>query len=113
VLSPRGSPLPVGLSAPLLYVQHFALTGTPADQPDIGMFSLRRRFVNNPDGSLSQLGSVISMLDVVHTVELIPRYGRSARGDVTSETCLELYDDFYLNNFSDKKWYYTMNHEFL
>ena len=84
----------MGLSAPLLYVQHFALTGTPADQPDIGMFSLHHRFVNNLDGSLSWLGSIILMLDIVHTVELIPRYGRSARRDVMSETCLELYDDF-------------------
>ena len=111
-LSPRGSPLPVGLSMPLLYVQHFAFTGTPADQPDVGMFSLHRKFVNNPDGSVSRVGSIISMLDVVHAVELIPKYGASARRDVTSETCLEVYDDFYLNNFSDKEWYYTMNHEF-
>ena len=111
-LSPRGSPLPVELSTPLLYVQHFALTGTPADQPDVGMFSLRRRYVNNLDGSISRLGSIVSMLDVVRAVELIPRYGGSARRDVTSEMCLELYDDFYVNNFSDKEWYYTMNHEF-
>ena len=52
------------------------------------------------------------MLEVVHTVELIPKYGALARHDVTSEMCLEVYDDFYLNNFSDKEWYYTMNHEF-
>jgi len=52
-LSPRGSLLPVELSMPLLYMQHFALTGTPADQPDIGMFNLHHRYVNNPDGSIS------------------------------------------------------------
>ena len=48
------------------------------------------------------------MLEVVHTVELIPKYGALARHDVTSEMCLEVYDDFYLNNFSDKEWYYTI-----
>ncbi|KIM54331.1 hypothetical protein SCLCIDRAFT_31196 [Scleroderma citrinum Foug A] len=111
-LSPRGSPLPVGLSTPLLYVQHFTFTGTPADHPDVGMFSLRRKFVSNPDSSLCRVSSIVLMLDVVHAVELIPKYGASARRDVTLETCLEVYDDFYLNNFSDKEWYYTMNHEF-
>ena len=102
----------MGLSTPLLYVQHFTFTGTPANHPDVGMFSLHRKFVSNPDGSLCRVGSIVSMLDVVHAVELIPKYGASARRDVTSETCLEVYDDFYLNNFSDKEWYYTMNHEF-
>ncbi|KIM69301.1 hypothetical protein SCLCIDRAFT_19907 [Scleroderma citrinum Foug A] len=107
-LSPRGSPLPVGLSTPLLYVQHFTFTGTPADHPDVGMFSLRHKFVSNPDSSLCQVGSIVSMLDVVHAVELISKYGASARHDVTSEMCLEVYDDFYLNNFSDKEWLFKV-----
>ncbi|KAL4070012.1 hypothetical protein V8B97DRAFT_2024338 [Scleroderma yunnanense] len=109
-LSPRGSPLPVKLSVPLLYVQHFAFMATPADQPNVGMYTVRHLFLSNPDGSPSQVGSIISMLDVLHAIELIPKYRASARCDVESETSLELYDEFFLNNFSDKEWYYTTQH---
>ncbi|KAL4070674.1 hypothetical protein J3A83DRAFT_4094277, partial [Scleroderma citrinum] len=109
-LSLRGSPLPIKLSMPLLYVQHFAFTATLADQPNIGMYTMHHLFLSNPDGSPSQVGSIISMLDVLHAIKLIPKYGASARRDVESEMSLELYDKFFLNNFSDKEWYYTTQH---
>lgn len=59
------------------------------------------------------MGSIISLLDVIHTVELIPKYGVAVNREVTAETCLELYDKFYLNNFSDKEWHYTMHHDYM
>ena len=101
--SSRGSPLPSKLSRPLLYVEYFAFTATPADQPEVGMYTIQCMFIDNRDGRRSHVGSIISLLDVIHVVELIPKYGVAANREVTSETCLELYDEFYLNNFSDKE----------
>ena len=111
--SSRGSPLPSELSRPLLYVEYFAFIATPADQPEVGMYTIRRMFVDNRDGRRSRVGSIISLLDVIHAVELIPKYGVAANCEVTSETCLKLYDKFYLNNFSDKEWHYTIHHDYV
>ena len=107
-----GSALPPDLSHPLLYVQFFTFAANPADQPHVGMYTVQHMFLNNPDGSVSRMGAIISLLDVIHAVELIPKYGVAARRDVTSETCLELHDEFYMNNFTDKEWYYTMYHDY-
>ena len=70
-------------------------------------------FTNHPDGSRSRVGAIISLLDVIHAVELIPKYGVAANRNITLETCLELYDNFYLNNFADKEWYHTMYNNYL
>ena len=70
-------------------------------------------FTNHPDGSRSHVGEIILLLDVIHAVELIPKYGVAANCNVTLETCLELYNDFYLNNFADKEWYHTMYDDYL
>ena len=110
--SSRGSALPPDLSHPLLYVQFFTFTANPADQPHVGMYTVQRMFLDNPDGSASRMGAIISLLDVIHAVELIPKYGVAARRDATSEISLELYDEFYMNNFTDKEWYYTMYHDY-
>ena len=77
------------------------------------MYTVQRMFTNHPDGSRSRVGAIISLLDIIHAVELIPKYGVAANRNVTSETCLELYDDFYLNNFADKEWYHTMYNDYL
>jgi len=76
------------------------------------MYTVQRMFLDNPDGSASRMGAIISLLDVIHAVELIPKYGVAARRDATSEISLELYDEFYMNNFTDKEWYYTMYHDY-
>ena len=76
------------------------------------MYSVQRMFTDHPDGSRSHVGAIISLLDVIHAVELIPRYGVAANRNITSETSLELYDDFYLNNLADKEWYHTMYHDY-
>jgi len=110
--SARGSTLPANLSDPLLYVQYFTFTATPSHHPDVAMYSVQRMFTVHPDGSRSRVGAIISLLDVIHAVELIPKYGVAANRNITSETCLELYDDFYLNNFADKEWYHTMYHDY-
>ncbi|KAI6130294.1 hypothetical protein EDD16DRAFT_1689659 [Pisolithus croceorrhizus] len=108
-LSTRGNALPPDLSYPLLYVQCFAFVATPAEQPEIGMYTVRRIFVENIDGGRYRAGAIIPILDVTHAVELIPKYGAAASRDATSETSLEMYDEFYLNCFSSKEFYYTIH----
>ncbi|KAI5981111.1 hypothetical protein EDD15DRAFT_2560938 [Pisolithus albus] len=106
--STRGSPLPAGFTEPLLYVQYFAFTATPIDQPDVAMYTVERMFVEGPEGSRSRVGAIIPLLDVIHAVELIPSYGVAANRQVTSQTSQEVYNRFFLNNFTDKEWYYTI-----
>lgn len=108
-LSTRGNALPPDLSNPLLYVQCFAFVATPSDQPEIGMYTVHRMFNISANGSKSRVGTIVPLLDVIHTVELIPKYGETVSRNVASETSLELYDDFYLNSLSSKEFYYTIH----
>ncbi|KAI6105041.1 hypothetical protein EDD16DRAFT_1524393 [Pisolithus croceorrhizus] len=110
--STRGSLLPTGFSEPLLYVQYFAFTMTPTDRPNVTMYTIECMFIDSPEGSKSHVGAIISLLDVIHAVELIPNCGVAANHDVTSQTCQEVYNRFFLNNFTDKEWYYTMYHDY-
>jgi len=52
------------------------------------MYTVQRMFTNHPDGGRSCVGAIISLLDVIHAVELIPKYGVAANRNVTLETCL-------------------------
>ncbi|KAI6169072.1 hypothetical protein EDD17DRAFT_1810984 [Pisolithus thermaeus] len=108
-LSTRGSALPANLSYPFLYVQCFAFVATPSQQLEVGMYTICHMFIENADGSRCQVGTIIPILDILHAVELVPRYGVSADRDVTTETSLEVYDEFYLNSFSSKEFYYVIH----
>ncbi|KAI6102468.1 hypothetical protein EDD16DRAFT_1494866 [Pisolithus croceorrhizus] len=108
-LSMRGNALPPDLSYPLLYMQCFAFIATLAEQPEIGMYTVRHIFVENIDGGRYRAGAIIPILDIMHAVELILKYGVVASRDATSETSLEMYDEFYLNCFSSKEFYYTIH----
>jgi hypothetical protein len=49
----------------------------------------------------------------MHAVELIPVYGEVVADGVSSATCLEHYERFFLNNFADKESYHTFSTEFV
>ncbi|OJA17460.1 hypothetical protein AZE42_12585 [Rhizopogon vesiculosus] len=112
-LSTRGPTLPPALAAPLLYVQLFEVIARPEDDPAVMMFRVRRQTEIGPDGTRVRVGMVVPLLDVTHAIELIPVYGGRANHTATSATSLELYDTFYLNNFSDKEWYHTLHTDFM
>ncbi|KAG1888464.1 uncharacterized protein F5891DRAFT_1131991 [Suillus fuscotomentosus] len=95
-LSKKGPPLPAELDQIFLYVQLFECC-----------------FVTGPDGTQVWVGMIIPLLDVTHAIKLIPVYGDRANCAVDSSTCLESYDTFYLNNFSDKEWYHTLHTDFM
>ncbi|KIJ64110.1 hypothetical protein HYDPIDRAFT_91168 [Hydnomerulius pinastri MD-312] len=98
--------LPPWLSAPLLYVQFFRLVH---QDTNVGMWIVDRQFCRAADGqTVVRLGGVIPLTDVSHPVELIPVYGVSLDRTVTAETSLEIYNRFYLNDFTDKEMYHML-----
>ncbi|KAG2361757.1 hypothetical protein BDR07DRAFT_1485539 [Suillus spraguei] len=104
-LSKKGPPLSPELDQIFLYVQLFEVIAHPEDDPGVMMFHVKRRYMTDPGGTQVRVGMIIPLLDVTHAIELIPVYGDRADHAVTSSMCLERYDTFYLNNFSDKEWY--------
>ncbi|KAG1868634.1 hypothetical protein F4604DRAFT_1584510 [Suillus subluteus] len=105
-LSMRGAGLPPALAQPFIYVQPFEIVAQPRDDPAVFMYRVKRQFVTGPDGTRVRAGMIFPLVDVTHAIELIPVYDVRANRGITSATCLELYDTFYLNNFSDKEWYH-------
>ncbi|KAG0699636.1 hypothetical protein DFH29DRAFT_983411 [Suillus ampliporus] len=112
-LSMRGSTLPPGLAQPFIYVQLFEVITCPQDDPAVMMYRVRQQFETRPDGTRVRVGMIVPLVNVTHTIELIPVYGGQLNRNVTSATSLELYDMFYLNSFSDKEWYHTLHSDFV
>ncbi|KAG2118336.1 hypothetical protein BD769DRAFT_1362378 [Suillus cothurnatus] len=108
-LSMRGTRLPPALAQPFIYVQPFKIVTQPWDDHAVFMYCVKRQFVTDPDGMRVRAGMILHLIDVTHAIELIPVYGGRANHAITSAMCLELYDTFYLNNFSDKEWYHMLH----
>ncbi|KAG1749592.1 hypothetical protein EDD22DRAFT_981821 [Suillus occidentalis] len=110
----RGSKLelPSYLSDPLLYIQLFRFISSPADCPELGMWTVEHAYTQDQNGNRHREGVIIRVTDVMHAVELIPVFGETVAKDVTSATCLEHYEHFFLNNFADKESYHTFSTEF-
>ncbi|KAG2044004.1 hypothetical protein BDR03DRAFT_930769 [Suillus americanus] len=94
---------------PLLYVQYYEIADNPANQPAISMYTVTRKYHEGPTGQRMRLGAVISLTDVTHAVELISVYGQGADRTVSAATSMEVYEHFYLNNFSDKEVYHSLH----
>ncbi|KAG2028867.1 hypothetical protein BDR03DRAFT_882495, partial [Suillus americanus] len=109
---PRGSraQLPERLSQVLVYIQHFDFV-VPGPEPSTGMWMVRRsynRFPSQP-GRVIRRGSIIPLTDVTHAVEIIPVYQGPLGKDVNSGNSLEVFDDYFLNNFADKELYHSLS----
>ncbi|KAG1838975.1 hypothetical protein F4604DRAFT_1885387 [Suillus subluteus] len=108
-IPPRHATLPHYLAdQPLIYVQYYEVVSHPRDQPAVSMYTVARKYCNGPGGQRMRLGAVIHLTDVMHVVELIPVYGEGTNRRVGAETSMEVYERFYLNNFSDKEVYHTL-----
>ncbi|KAG2029027.1 hypothetical protein BDR03DRAFT_936897 [Suillus americanus] len=109
-IAPRHVTLPHYLAdKPLLYVQYYEIANNPANQPAISMYTVTRKYHKGPTGQRMRLGAVISLTDVTHAVELIPVYSQGADRMVSAATSMEVYEHFYLNNFSDKEVYHSLH----
>ncbi|KAG2071984.1 hypothetical protein BDR04DRAFT_1015017 [Suillus decipiens] len=104
--------LPPRLATPLLYVQLFEVISHLQDDPAVMMYCIRQQFETSPNGTQTRLGTIVSLTNVTHTIELIPEYSERVNHNVTSTTSLELYNTFYLNSFSDKEWYHSLHTDF-
>jgi hypothetical protein len=67
------------------------------------MHCVKHQFVTDSNGRQVRAGMIFPLIDVTHAIELIPVYGECANHAITSATCLELYNTFYLNNFLDNE----------
>jgi hypothetical protein len=73
------------------------------------MYMVARKYHDGSGGQRMRLGAVIPLTDVTHAVELIPVYGEGTTNRrVGAGTSMEVYERFYLNNFSDKEVYHTL-----
>jgi len=111
----RGSDLelPSYLSDPLLYVQYFCFASRPEDRPELMMWTMERGYTHDEHGNRQRHGAVVRLTDVTHSAELIPEYGEVVDKSMSSATCLESYERFFLNNFADKESYHTFSTKFV
>ncbi|KAG1785129.1 uncharacterized protein HD556DRAFT_1250391 [Suillus plorans] len=111
----RGSDveLPSYLSNPLLYVQYFRFISRPEDRPELMMWTVERVYTHDANGNRHRHGAVVRLTDATHAVELIPEYGEAVDKSMTSATCSESYERFFLNNFADKESYHAFSTEFV
>ncbi|KAG1741973.1 hypothetical protein EDB19DRAFT_1895005 [Suillus lakei] len=96
---------------PLLYVQYYEIIDNPANQPAISMYMVAQKYQEGLAGQRMRLGAVIPLTDVTHAVELIPVYGEGTNRTVSAVMSMEVYEHFYLNNFSDKEVYHSLRSE--
>ncbi|KAG2074318.1 hypothetical protein BDR04DRAFT_1126918 [Suillus decipiens] len=90
--------VPKCLSQVLVYIQHFDFI-TPDPEPSTGMWMPERVIRHR---------SIIPLADITHAVEIIPVYQGSLGKDVNSGNSLEVFEDYFLNNFADKELYHSL-----
>ncbi|KAG2356110.1 hypothetical protein BDR07DRAFT_1537127, partial [Suillus spraguei] len=58
--------------------------------------------------SRTQRSSIIPLTYITHGVELIPVYDTLLPKEVNSSNSLEIFNEYFLNNFADKELYHTL-----
>ena len=90
---------------PLIYVCYFCTISLPNQNPGVGLYKVQR-----VSSSSAGASAVIQLTDVVHAAELVPVYSTALPGvDACSKTCMEAYDEYYINVFADKETFHIMN----
>ncbi|KAG1804265.1 uncharacterized protein BJ212DRAFT_1284614 [Suillus subaureus] len=51
---------------------------------------------------------MIPLTDITHGVELIPVYNTLLPKEVNLSNSMEIFDEYFLNNFTDKELYHTL-----
>ncbi|KAG1861251.1 hypothetical protein F4604DRAFT_1882465 [Suillus subluteus] len=101
--------VPAFLNQVFVLVQPFTFVGDDPE-PLTRMWRVRRSLNINP--SLPQYGErlaiIVPLTDIIHAAELIPIYEGPLSKDVQSNVSLELFDEFFLNNFADKELYHAL-----
>jgi hypothetical protein len=98
------------LSQVLVYIQHFDFV-VPGPEPNTGMWIVRQsynQYRSQPERVIRR-GSIIPLTDITHAVEIIPVYHGSLGKDMNSGNSMEVFDDYFLNNFADKELYHSLS----
>ncbi|KAG1769595.1 hypothetical protein EDD22DRAFT_977460 [Suillus occidentalis] len=101
--------VPAFLNQVFVLVQPFNFVGGDPE-PLTGMWRVQRS--RNADLSHPRYGErlavIVPLTDVTHGVELIPIYEGPLNKNVGSNMSMELFDNFFLNNFADKEMYHAL-----
>ena len=107
----KNNPLPPPLKGPLLFIQFFKVVDGPNNVTK--MYKLQQGHFLRSGGQSHHATGIIPITTVTHAVELIPVYGHQHNCEATANVSLEVYNELYLNNYSDKEWYHTISDEYL
>ena len=103
----RTSQLPEFLSVPLVYVDIFDWV---VKGEVMGLWIVERRMVPGPNG-LRRASAILSLVNTSLAVELILVYGKKVIDMVDSKTLQEVYSRFYLNSYTDKETFHSLDTE--
>ena len=76
----------------------------------MGLWIVERRMVPGPNG-LRRASAILSLVNTSLAVELILVYGKKVIDMVDSKTLQEVYSRFYLNSYTDKETFHSLDTE--
>lgn len=99
--------LPPCATIPLLFVEYFTVVAGPEDDSTgVGMYRVQRPA---PSKHPSIFYGVVSLTSIVHSLELVPVFSTQHPGiEVSSATCLDAFEQYYINCFVDKEMYHVL-----
>ncbi|KAI6022658.1 hypothetical protein EDC04DRAFT_2936511 [Pisolithus marmoratus] len=102
--------LPSYLASPLAFVEYFTVCADPmANREGMGLYRVQHPPTNNVTASPSSYYAVVPLTDIVHAVELVLVFETSiTRINPSKESCLEAYEQYYVNSFADKESFNVM-----
>ena len=102
--------LPSYLASSLVFVEYFAVCADPtADQEGVGLYRVQRPPAHSLAVGPSSFYAVVPLTDIVHAVELVPVFETAIAGiDLSMDSCLEAYEQYYMNSFTDKESFNVM-----
>ena len=92
----------------LVYVQHFDIVHQPHPanvSPVTGMHMLKQVVRGNGQ----RIGEVIPLVRIHLPAHLVPNFGREAHSRLMSLSSYELSNEFWLNKYWLKEFYYTLS----
>ena len=88
----------------LAYIQHFHISNPTSVSPVTGMYMLRRAVRVNGQ----QVGKVIPLAHIRSPAHLVPNFGSGAHSHLTNLSSYELSNEFHLNKYWLKEFYYVL-----
>ena len=89
---------------PLIYVEWFKTVGNVTESTS-NMYEVRKQ---REAGNSEIVGEVVMLSKVRQSIQLTPVFGQKVNRDWTSETVLDLCENFYINNFGDLRTYQSV-----